>query len=51
MKTSYAMIPGIRRGLQDPIGRAPGDAMVRIGAALASTWATEARWSLACTRC
>jgi len=35
MKTSYAVIREMRRGLQDPIGHASGDAMVRIGAALA----------------
>ena len=39
MKTSYAVIPGIRQvsksRLQEPLGRAPGDAMARIGAALA----------------
>ena len=39
MKTSYAVIPGIRQvsksRLRDQIGHAPGDAMARIGAACA----------------
>ena len=39
MKTSYAVIPGIRQvsksRLQEQLGQAPGDAMARIGAALA----------------
>jgi mRNA-degrading endonuclease toxin of MazEF toxin-antitoxin module len=39
MKTSYAVIPGVRQvskwRLQDPIGQAPGEAMARIGDALA----------------